>query len=201
VRPLYHWDKPCRFASDNRERPCGNPADCTLIGSTVSWDARSEFQQARGMCWFRSSTEPKPSKRRARVPANHRRYDSVTLDDRRAHVPGSTYFSNANPDRPLTFITDAHVRSVVREATGTRRLTHPFLIKALLPAGGTPLRSFGPTRPGTLAPAKGSLSLCSPQLVGSLSGVFEPTSCRTGGSRRFSTHPMILSPRGIICKA
>jgi hypothetical protein len=74
------------------------------------------------------------SNRKARVRANLWRYDSVTPDDRRAHVPGSTYFSTANTDRRRTFLTDADVRSALREAIGTLRLTHPFLIEALLPA-------------------------------------------------------------------
>ena len=74
------------------------------------------------------------SKRSVRVRANHWRYDSVTPDDRGAHVPGSTYFSTANTDRCRTFLNDADVWSSLREASRTLRLTHPFLIEALLPA-------------------------------------------------------------------
>jgi len=44
------------------------------------------------------------------------------------------YFSTANTDRRRTFLTDADVRSVLREAIGTLRLIYPFLIGALLPA-------------------------------------------------------------------
>ena len=66
--------------------------------------------------------------------------DSVMPDYRRAHVPGGTYFFTVNAYRRQTFLTDADVRSAVREAIGTLRLTHPlchrgFVIEAwvLLP--------------------------------------------------------------------
>ncbi|MGQ0595401.1 MAG: hypothetical protein ACT4QB_23010, partial [Gammaproteobacteria bacterium] len=61
-------------------------------------------------------------------------YDSVTPDDRRTDVPGGAYLSTANTDRRSTFLTDADVRSALREAIGTFRLTRPFSIEALLPA-------------------------------------------------------------------
>jgi len=56
-------------------------------------------------------------------------------DYRRAHVPGGTYFFTVNTYRRQTFLTDADVRAVLREAIGTLRLTHPFVIEAwvLLP--------------------------------------------------------------------
>ena len=56
------------------------------------------------------------------------------LDYRRAHVPGGTYFF-VNTYRRQTFLTDVDVRSALREAIGTLRLTHPFVIEAwvLLP--------------------------------------------------------------------
>jgi REP-associated tyrosine transposase len=47
-------------------------------------------------------------------------------DYRRAHVPGGSYFFTANTYRRQTFRTDPHVRSALREAAGTLRLTHPF---------------------------------------------------------------------------
>jgi hypothetical protein len=81
---------------------------------------------------------------RARVLANHWWYGSVTPDDRRAHVPGSSYFSTANTDRRRTFLTDADVRSALREASGTLRLTHSFLIEALLPAPAARTRALRP---------------------------------------------------------
>jgi putative transposase len=43
---------------------------------------------------------------------------------RRAHVPGGTYFFTANTYRRQTFLTDPNVRSALREAIGTLRLTH-----------------------------------------------------------------------------
>ena len=54
---------------------------------------------------------------------------------RRAHVPGGTYFFTVNTYRRQTFLTDVDVRSALREAIGTLRLTHPFVIEAwvLLP--------------------------------------------------------------------
>jgi hypothetical protein len=76
--------------------------------------------------------------------ANHWRYDSVALDDRRAHLPASTYFSTANTDRRRTFLNDADVWSALREASGTLRLTHPFLIEALLPAPAARTRTLRP---------------------------------------------------------
>jgi putative transposase len=56
-------------------------------------------------------------------------------DYRRAHVPGGTYFFTINTYRRQTFLTDVDVRSALREAIGTLRLTHPFVIEAwvLLP--------------------------------------------------------------------
>ena len=56
-------------------------------------------------------------------------------DYRRAHAPGGTFFFTVNTYRRQTFLTDADVRSAPREAIGTIRLTHPFLIEAwvLLP--------------------------------------------------------------------
>jgi putative transposase len=56
-------------------------------------------------------------------------------DYRRAHVPGGTYFFTVNTYRRQTFLTDIDVRSALREAIGTLRLTHPFVIEAwvLLP--------------------------------------------------------------------
>ena len=56
-------------------------------------------------------------------------------DYRRAHVPGGTYFFTVNTYRRQTFLTDVDVRSALREAIGTLRLTHPFVIEAwvLLP--------------------------------------------------------------------
>ena len=56
-------------------------------------------------------------------------------DYRRTHVPGGTYFFTVNTYRRQTFLTDVHVRSALREAIGTLRLTHPFVIEAwvLLP--------------------------------------------------------------------
>jgi hypothetical protein len=47
-------------------------------------------------------------------------------DYRRAHVPGGTYFFTVNTYRRQTFLTDADVRSALREAIGTLRSTHPF---------------------------------------------------------------------------
>jgi putative transposase len=56
-------------------------------------------------------------------------------DYRRAHVPGGTYFFTVNTYRRQTFLTDVDVRSALREAIGTLRSTHPFVIEAwvLLP--------------------------------------------------------------------
>jgi putative transposase len=47
-------------------------------------------------------------------------------DYRRAHVRGGTYFFTVNTYRRQTFLTDADVRSALRETIGTLRLTHPF---------------------------------------------------------------------------
>jgi putative transposase len=47
-------------------------------------------------------------------------------DYRRAHVSGSTYFFTVNTYRRQTILTDPNVRSALREAIGTLRLTHPF---------------------------------------------------------------------------
>ncbi|MBA2593527.1 MAG: hypothetical protein M3495_14930 [Pseudomonadota bacterium] len=75
------------------------------------------------------------SKRRARARAIHWRYDYVMPDYRRAYVPGGPYFFTVNTYRRQTFLTDADVRSALREAIGTLRLTYPFVIEAwvLLP--------------------------------------------------------------------
>ncbi|MGH8566370.1 MAG: hypothetical protein ACREXW_20770 [Gammaproteobacteria bacterium] len=56
-------------------------------------------------------------------------------DYRRAHVPGGTYLFTVNTYRRQTFLTDADAPSALREAIGTLRLTHPFVIEAsvLLP--------------------------------------------------------------------
>ena len=56
-------------------------------------------------------------------------------DYRRAHVPGGTYFFTVDTYRRQTFLTDVDVRSALREAIGTLRLTHPFVIEVwvLLP--------------------------------------------------------------------
>jgi len=48
-------------------------------------------------------------------------------DYRRADVPGGAYFFTVNTYRRQTFLTDADVRSALREAIGTLRLTHPFV--------------------------------------------------------------------------
>jgi len=63
-----------------------------------------------------------------------------------AHVPRSTYFSSANTNRCRTFLNDADGRSVVREASGTLRLTHPFLMEALLPAPAARTRAYAAIR-------------------------------------------------------
>jgi putative transposase len=75
------------------------------------------------------------SKRRARARAIRWRYDSAIPDYRRAHVPGGTYFFTGNTYRRQTFLTDVDVRSALREAIGTLRSTHSFVIEAwvLLP--------------------------------------------------------------------
>ena len=75
------------------------------------------------------------SKCRARARAIHWRYDSAMPDYHRAHVPGGTYFFTVNTYRRQTFLTDVDVHSAPREAIGTLRLTHPFVIEAwvLLP--------------------------------------------------------------------
>ncbi len=52
-------------------------------------------------------------------------------DYRRTHVPGGSYFFTVNTYRRQTFLTDANVRSVLREAIGALRLTHPFVIAAV----------------------------------------------------------------------
>ena len=49
-------------------------------------------------------------------------------DCRRARVPGGTYFFTVNTYRRRTFLTDADVRSALREAIGRLRLTHLFVI-------------------------------------------------------------------------
>ena len=72
------------------------------------------------------------SKCRARARAIHWRYDSAMPDYRRAHVPGGTYFFTVNIYRRQTFLTDVDVRSALREAIGTLRLTHPFVCLLLL---------------------------------------------------------------------
>ena len=56
-------------------------------------------------------------------------------DYRRAHVPGGTYSSPSTPIGAKTFSPIVDVRSVLREAIGTLRSTHPFVIEAwvLLP--------------------------------------------------------------------
>ena len=50
-------------------------------------------------------------------------------------LPGGTYFFTVNTYRRQTFLTDADVRSALRDAIGTLRLTHPFVIESwvLLP--------------------------------------------------------------------
>ena len=74
------------------------------------------------------------SQRRARARAIHWRYDFRHADYGRAHVTGGTYFFTVNTyRRAKTFLTDADVRLALREAIGTLRLTHPFVIEALLP--------------------------------------------------------------------
>ncbi|MGH8589463.1 MAG: hypothetical protein ACREXX_09065 [Gammaproteobacteria bacterium] len=45
----------------------------------------------------------------------------------------ATYFFTVNTYRCQTFLTDTDVRSALREAIGTLRLTHPVVIEALLP--------------------------------------------------------------------
>ena len=54
-------------------------------------------------------------------------------DYRRAHVPGGTYFFTVNTYQRQMFLTNPDVRSALREAIGTLRLTHAFVIEALLP--------------------------------------------------------------------
>jgi putative transposase len=54
-------------------------------------------------------------------------------DYRRAHVPGGTYFFTVNTYRRQTFLTDVNVRSALREAIGTLRSTHPFVIEGRRP--------------------------------------------------------------------
>ncbi|MGH8548395.1 MAG: REP-associated tyrosine transposase [Methylococcales bacterium] len=56
-------------------------------------------------------------------------------DYRRAHVQGSNHSLTVNTYRLQTLLTDADVRSALRDAIGTIRLTHPFLIEdwVLLP--------------------------------------------------------------------
>ncbi|MDQ3774211.1 MAG: hypothetical protein M3461_07530 [Pseudomonadota bacterium] len=56
-------------------------------------------------------------------------------DYRRPHVPGGTYFFTVNTYRRQKFFADADVRSALRGAIGTPRLTHAFVIEAwvLLP--------------------------------------------------------------------
>jgi len=49
-------------------------------------------------------------------------------DYRRAHVPGGTDFFTGNTYRRQTLLTDADVRSALREAIATLPLTHPFVI-------------------------------------------------------------------------
>ncbi|MGH9196037.1 MAG: transposase [Acidimicrobiia bacterium] len=67
-------------------------------------------------------------------------------DYRGTHVPGGTYFFTVNTYWRQTFLTDADVRSALREAIGTLRLTHPFLIEArvLLPDHMHALRTLPP---------------------------------------------------------
>ena len=64
----------------------------------------------------------------------------------RAHVPGGTYFFTVNTYRRQTFLTDVDVRSALREAIGTLRSTHPFVIEAwmLLPDHMHPLWTLPP---------------------------------------------------------
>ena len=57
-------------------------------------------------------------------------------DHRCAHVPGGTYFFTVNTYRRQTFLTDVDVRSARREAIGTLRSTHPFVIEASHQADG-----------------------------------------------------------------
>jgi 2-C-methyl-D-erythritol 2,4-cyclodiphosphate synthase len=47
-------------------------------------------------------------------------------DYRRAHVPGGTYIFTVNTYRCQSFLTDADVRSALREVIGALRSTHPF---------------------------------------------------------------------------
>ncbi|MGH8491209.1 MAG: hypothetical protein ACREXS_20680 [Gammaproteobacteria bacterium] len=89
--------------------------------------------QAREVLLDRRSLETLSSKRKARARAIHWLYDSVMPDYRRAHVPGGTYFFTVNTYRCQTFLTDTDVRSALREAIGTLRLTHASVIEPLLP--------------------------------------------------------------------
>jgi hypothetical protein len=44
--------------------------------------------------------------------------------------PGGIYFSTVNTYRRQSFLTDADVRSAVREAIGTLRSTHAYPVRA-----------------------------------------------------------------------
>jgi putative transposase len=52
---------------------------------------------------------------------------------------GGAYFFTVNTYRRQTFLTDVDVRSALREAIATLRLTHPLVIEALLPDHRHPL--------------------------------------------------------------